>query len=71
MAVKLESRLYAIATDPPFLKISTPYNSIKIVLNYINKGLFYSPRIELQNGPLFIKYRAILVGIRGNIYYII
>ena len=32
---------------PPFLKISTPYNSTKKALNYINKGLFYSPRIEL------------------------
>ena len=32
---------------PLLLKISTPHNSTKIALNYINKGLFYSPRIEL------------------------
>jgi hypothetical protein len=30
---------------PP--KISTPYNSTKTALKYINKGLFYSPRIGL------------------------
>ena len=32
---------------PPFLEISTLYNFTKTALNYINKGLFYSPRIEL------------------------
>ena len=52
---------------PP--KISTPYNTTKIALNYINKGLFCSPGIELLNRPLFIKYKAISSGaIRGVLF---
>ncbi len=32
-------------------------------------GLFSSPRIVLQNRPLFIKYRAILIGVYG-VYFL-
>ena len=40
MAIKLNP-------TPLLLKISILHNSTKIALNYINKGLFYSPRTEL------------------------
>ena len=33
-----------------------------MALNYINKGLFCSPKIKLSNRSLFIKYKVILVG---------
>ena len=53
-------------TNLTFLpKISTLYNSTKMALNYINKGLFYSAKIGLLNRLLFIKYRAILVWLYG------
>ena len=41
----------------------TPYSPTNTALYLINKVPFYSPEIELQNRPLFIKYRAILVGL--------
>jgi len=47
MAAKLKMRLCADKPNPSTLKISTPYNSTKTALNYINKGLFYSPNIGL------------------------
>jgi hypothetical protein len=42
---------------------STPYNPTNNALYFINNSLFYSPKIELENRALFIKYRLILVGL--------
>ena len=47
MAGKLKLRLCADWLNHSAPKTSTPYNSTKIALNYINKGLFYSAKIEL------------------------
>ena len=56
-----------VSTEPYFKFYSSdkipPHNSTNISLSYINKGLFYSPEIGLSNIALFIKYRAILVGL--------
>ncbi len=47
MAVKLKLRLCADEIDYLLAKTSTPYNFTKMALNYINKGLFCSPKIGL------------------------
>ena len=39
--------IVVVSAEPQFEYTVTPCNFTKTALNYINKGLFYSPRVEL------------------------
>ena len=54
---------------PPLLsKQYTPYSHTDMALYFINRGLFNSSILGLQNKPLFIQFRAILVKLQGVLF---
>ena len=60
-----KNRQAAAARITPPSKQYTPYSFTNIALYFINRGLFYSPIVGLQNKPIFIYFRAILVELWG------
>ena len=53
----------------PLLKQYTPYSPTSIALYFVNRSLFYSFILGLQNKPLFIQFRAILVELQGVLIF--